>query len=173
MKKNEKCSKDLGWWEKKKFGNVRRELEEKKKLLAKVEAEAMRRGDNSQLRELKAKIHVLMDKETRMWSQRSRVLWLKNGDSNSKFFHNKATQRFRKNSILGIKDKSGNWQEQSEVIGDIIVEYFEDLFTTRNSAIEEGSLSFIPKLVTDEINEQLMREFMEWEIQETLDQMRP
>ena len=39
------------------------------------------------------------------------------------------------------------------MIGDIIVEYFEDLFTTSNSAIEEGSLSFIPKLVTDEINE--------------------
>ena len=97
----------------------------------------------------------------------------KNRDSNSKFFHNKATQRFRKNSILGIKDKIGNWQEQSEVIGDIIVEYFEDLFTTSNSAIEEGSLSFIPKLVTDEINEQLMREFMEWEIQEALDQIVP
>ena len=59
------------------------------------------------------------------------------------------------------------------MIGDIIVEYFEDLFTTSNSAIKEGSLSFIPKLVTDEINEQLMGEFMEWEIQEELDQIVP
>ena len=96
---------------------------------------------------------------------------MKNGDSNSKFFHNKATQRFRKNSILGIEDKRGKWQEQPEVIGDIIVEYFAELFTTRNSVIEEGSLSFIPRLVTDEINEQLMGEFMEWAIQEALDQM--
>ena len=63
------------------------------------------------LRELKAEVHDLMDKETRMWSQRSRVLWLKSGDSNSKFFHNKATQRFRKNSNLGIEDKRGNWQK--------------------------------------------------------------
>ena len=36
----------------------------RKKLLAKVEAEAMRRGDNSWLRELRDEIHVLMDKET-------------------------------------------------------------------------------------------------------------
>ena len=140
-------------------------------MIAKIEAETMRRGDNSQLRELKVEIHDLMDKETRMWSQRSRVLWLKNGDRNSKFFHKKATQRFKKNSILGIEDKRGNWQEQPEVIEDIIVEYFAKLFTTRNSVIEEGSLSFIPRLVTDEINEQLMGEFMEWGIQEALDQM--
>ena len=173
MQKIEKCSKDLEWWEKKVFGNVRRELEEKKKMLAKIKAETMRRGDNSQLRELKVEIHDLMDKETLMWSQRSRVLWLKNGDRNSKFFHKKATQRFKKNSILGIEDKRGNWQEQPEVIEDIIVEYFAELFTTRNSVIEEGSLSFIPRLVTDEINEQLMGEFMEWEIQKALDQMAP
>ena len=53
------------------------------------------------------------------------------------------------------------------------MEYFEELFTTRNSVIEESSLSFIPRLVIDEINEQLMGEFMEWEIQEALDQMAP
>ena len=35
MQKIEKCSKDLEWWEKKVFGNVRRELVEKKKMLAK------------------------------------------------------------------------------------------------------------------------------------------
>ena len=173
LKKIEKCSKDLEWWEKNVFGNVKRGLEENKRMLAKVEAKTMRRGDNARLRELKAEIHVLMDKETQIWSQRSRVLWLKNGDSNSKFFHNKANQRFRKNYVLGIEDKMGIWQEQPEAIGDTIVEYFEELFTTRNSAIKESSLSFIPRLVTYEINEQLMGEFMEWEIQEALDQMAP
>ena len=53
------------------------------------------------------------------------------------------------------------------------MEYFAELFTTRNSVIEDGSLSFIPRSVTDEINEQLMGEFMEWEIQEVLHQMAP
>ncbi|XP_075656619.1 uncharacterized protein LOC142626791 [Castanea sativa] len=128
MKKMEKCSKALEEWEKNEFGSIRRELEDKKKLLARIEAKTMRGGDNSRLRELKAEIHDLMDKETRMWCQRSRVLWLKNGDK---------------------------------------------LFTARNSVIEEDALSFIPRLVTDEINEQLMGEFMEWEIQEALHQMEP
>ena len=35
----------------------------------------------------------------------------------------------------------------------------------------DDSLSFIPQLVTDEINEQLTGEFMDWEIQEALKQM--
>ena len=32
LKKIEKCSKDLEWWEKNCFGNVRMDLEEKKKI---------------------------------------------------------------------------------------------------------------------------------------------
>lgn len=145
----------------------------KKKLLAKVEVEALRRGVNTRLRELKAEIHVLMDRETQLWSQRSRVLWLKNGDSNSKFFHNRATQRFRKNSILGIKDRGGNWQEQPDLIGDIIVDFLGELFTTCNPAMEDDSLSFTPQLVTDKINEQLTGEIMSWEVQNALKQMAP
>ena len=58
---------------------------EEKKLLARVEVEAMRCGNNSWVRELKSKVNVLLDKEIRLWSQRSRVLWLKKGDNNSKF----------------------------------------------------------------------------------------
>ena len=82
-------------------------------MLAKVEAEALRRGDNTRLRELKAEIHVLMDRETQLWSQRSRVLWLKNGDSDSKFFHNKATYGLGKILFLELKIEVGigksNW----------------------------------------------------------------
>lgn len=48
----------------------------KKKLLAQAEIEAMQSGDNSQIRELKNEINVLLDREARMWSQRSRVKWV-------------------------------------------------------------------------------------------------
>ena len=59
------------------------------------------------------------------------------------------------------------------MIGDIIVDFFGELFTTCNPAMEDDSLSFIPQLVTDEINEQLTGEFMGWEVQAALKQMAP
>ena len=52
----EKCGRDLSWWEKNVFGNVRRELEKLKKLLPKAEEEAILRGDNTRVRELKKEI---------------------------------------------------------------------------------------------------------------------
>ena len=80
---------------------------EKKKLLVIVEKEATRSGNKSRVRSLKLEINVLLDTENRMWCQRSRVLWLSNGDSNSKFFHTKATQCFRKNFIQGLRVDMG------------------------------------------------------------------
>ena len=87
-----------------------------------------------------------------------------------KFFITKQLNDLGKVPFLEIKIK--------EVIGKSNQMWLETslwsiLITTRISTIEECSLSFIPKLVTDEINEQLMGEFMEWEIQEALDQMAP
>lgn len=56
--------------------HTKRIEKKKKKLLAQAEIEAMQSGDNSRIRELKNEINVLLDREARMWSQRSRVKWV-------------------------------------------------------------------------------------------------
>lgn len=45
-------------------------------MLVAAELEVMRTGNNSNVCLLKAKVNVLIDRESRMWSQRARVLWL-------------------------------------------------------------------------------------------------
>ena len=87
--------------------------------------ESIHESENS-----KAEINVLLDREIRMWSQRSRVLWLSKGDSNSKNFHSKATHKHRKNTILGIRDKWGRWQDQPNGIGQTLIDFYGELFTT-------------------------------------------
>ena len=53
---------------------MRQELIKKRELLRRAEFEAQVSGVNHRVRELKTEIDVLMDREARMWAQRSRLL---------------------------------------------------------------------------------------------------
>ena len=108
LKMVDKCGQDLEWWNYNIFGNVRKELAKKKELLIQAEQEAQEIRLNTRVRALKEEINILLDREARMWSQRSHTLWLKNGDKNMRFIHCRATRRFRKNVIRGIMDESNN-----------------------------------------------------------------
>ena len=67
LKKVEKCGKELTWWDLNVFGNVRKELEEKNKLLIQAEREATISRSNWRVRGLKSEINILLDKEARKW----------------------------------------------------------------------------------------------------------
>ena len=107
LRKVEKCGKELGQWEKNVFGNVRLELNQLKKDLAREERVAMVNGNNFKVRQIKKEIEVLQDKEAMMWAQRSRILWANQGDKNTKYFHSCASKRYRKNLMEGIRDDGG------------------------------------------------------------------
>ena len=90
-------------WNRDVFGKVRHELIKKKELLRKAELVAQASGVNHRVRELNREIGVLMDREARMWAQRSRLLWAGHGDKNTKYFHSRATKRLKKKSDLGYQ----------------------------------------------------------------------
>ena len=86
----------------------KREIERKRKELAKAEERAIRGGDLGPMKTLQEEINLLLDKEATMWRQRAKILWLKDGDKNTKFFHSKASQRRRRNYIIRLLDAGGN-----------------------------------------------------------------
>ena len=67
-----------------------------------------------------------------MWKQRSRNTWLKEGDSNTRYFHCRANRRNRRNLILALEDESGNWVEDEGQMGRLVQGYFESIFTNSN-----------------------------------------
>lgn len=59
------------------------------------------------INKLKNEINTLLHHEEVFWRQRSRSIWLKARDKNTRFFHQRASQRHMKKSIDGLNDKEG------------------------------------------------------------------
>ncbi|KAK9993986.1 hypothetical protein SO802_023689 [Lithocarpus litseifolius] len=108
-----------------------------------------------------------------MWKQRSRNAWLKEGDSNSRFFHCRANQRNRRNFIAGLEDSDGEWREDEGRIGSIIENYFQDIYTTSNPSGFEEILSGIHPAISEEDASLLGHEFQASEVKLAFDQMAP
>ena len=62
--------------------------------------------------------------EEMFWRQKSRVLWLREGDRNSKYFHALVKQRRAKNRITQLLDENGNVVEDEEGLVAIATSYF-------------------------------------------------
>ncbi|KAL0006672.1 hypothetical protein SO802_008174 [Lithocarpus litseifolius] len=173
LAKVEKCGKDLTWWDKNAFGNVRRELDRLRKLLTKAKSEAMISGSNFRVLQLKKEIDVLLDRESTMWAQRSRLLWARQRDRNTKYFHSQATRRHRRNKVEGIRDEEGNWREKQNDVAEVLVEYFKGLFTASELNGSQEVLSSIPTIIDEEMNTMLGQDFSEQEVAASLKQMAP
>ena len=108
-----------------------------------------------------------------MWKQRSCNPWLKEGDKNTRFFHEKANTRKQRNTILGVMDESDNWHENEEEIAEIITEYYQKLFITSQPVISLELLDAIQMSVTPQMNHILTKAFTAIEVKKALDQMYP
>ena len=165
MKKIETCGTELTKWSKNNFGNVRRELEKKRQLLAQAERVAINGGSVQRMKKLEQEINVLMDREAKLWRQRAKIQWLKDRDHNTTFFHSKASQRRRKNHIKGLYNHKGQWNTHPDRIADTILQFYQELFTTSSPDSIEEILEQIPQVVSADMNQELTREFMAEEVE--------
>ncbi|KAM2071929.1 hypothetical protein ACFX1T_040300 [Malus domestica] len=83
-----------------------------------------------EIRNLMVTIDKLEEKNELFWRQRSRVKWLREGDSNSRFFHQTTIQRRRFNKIEKLQDGLGVWWEDEASIKRIVNDHFTNLLTT-------------------------------------------
>ncbi|XP_075655069.1 uncharacterized protein LOC142625268 [Castanea sativa] len=95
------------------------------------------------------------------------------GDRNTKFFHAVASQRRRRNKIVGLQSPSGEWQEDQGEIDGIILEYFGNIFKSDQSTNAEFNLEAINHRVSPDMNESLLAEFKVEELWRALKQMNP
>ena len=56
----------------------------------------------------KDKLAKLLVQEDQHWKQRAKAHWLKDGDQNTKFFHNMASWRQKRSSISKLRNEEGD-----------------------------------------------------------------
>ena len=112
-----------------------------------------------------------MLKQEFYWAQWSQLVWLKSGDKNTKFFHSKASQRYLKNFIQGIKNSEGVWVDRIEDVAGVAVQYFENLFSSGRSDRVEECLNAVNHRMSSNMLNILSGEFSADEVKTALFQM--
>ena len=92
-----------------------------------------------------------------MWNQRAKSDWLQHGDQNTKYFHCKSIGQNKWNFVSGLEDEFGEWIEEENQIGDLLVRYYSNLFTSSNPTQLDPVLIGVEPRVLEEMNEQLLR----------------
>ena len=87
------CLSQMSRWANKRFGDVPRKIEEVKRGLDELYGHEEEAGVLERIRRLEVRLDDLLESEEIWCAQRSRAMWLQHGDKNSKFFHQKASQR--------------------------------------------------------------------------------
>ena len=81
---------------------------------------------------LNLELNEWLEKEELKWKQKSRELWLKEGDRNSKFFHLSTLVRKRRNSIVKIKLDNVEWIHSRDEIERYFTAQFQNVYQSSN-----------------------------------------
>ena len=153
------CRRGFSSWSRTSFGNVKFRIREVECLLKQAEEISTQGRDHHRVSLLRQELHSLLAKEERLWRQHSRADWLQAGDQNTQYFHCRATQRQRRNRVTRLRSSDGQWTSNYNQVPPLFVEYYKSLFQTANPEQIEEVLENIQQVVTEETNNQLIKEF--------------
>lgn len=125
-------------WNREVYGNI---FKRKRRLLGRLEGidQSLLAGPNERLTHLKkdlwSQYNALLDQEEAYWFQQGRSQWLRLGDRNTRYFHQKALVRRRGNKIEALLNDREEWVYAEKDIQQALVSYFQSFFRSSNSNI--------------------------------------
>lgn len=168
------CAAALTEWNRNHFGIVQKRVRDCEKKFKAIRRRIQTSEAQEEEKVLMAEMDSLLERENVMWRQKSRQDWLTHGDRNTKFFHSRATERKRRNTIKSLCGPENN--EVSDVVGmgALVNGFYSDLFA---SGIDSSNFSEVTDTITPMItatdNASLLRPFTPTEVKTALFQMSP
>ncbi|KAL6228156.1 hypothetical protein ACLB2K_002110 [Fragaria x ananassa] len=157
------------------FGNLKQKIELKAigDRLKLIMQQPYSTAQYEEPRSLHIKRSQILAQQEKYWRQRSRAIWLKDGDRNLAYFHRKAFSKKHRNTITGLKDENGILQDNPHMIRQMMYEYSQKIFNGEGT--DEAAIPEIFKAtqttVTSEMNTDLLLPYSNEEIREALFQM--
>ena len=94
----------------------------------------------------------LSAQEEQMFRQKSRIQWLKEGDKNTAYFHQKVKSNWNHNKIQKVKDNGGHEVYDKEQVKEVFVRYFSHLFNDPTPSTPMFSIFSQTDLFEDRLN---------------------
>ncbi|OMO56897.1 reverse transcriptase [Corchorus capsularis] len=162
-------------WNKEDIGNL---FEKKKKLRARIgglqRSLAVQRSHQLELleEELLKEYNLILKQEETFWAQKSRVQWIQHGERNTRFFHVSTICRRRRNKISMLRNEDGEWILEQDHVQELVVKYFQDLYTAESR--DWVSLGLLEQPKISEVDSRLLcRDISAGEVRDALFQMKP
>lgn len=167
-------------WNKNNFNNIFEEKNQLEKEITNLNNIVIEQGMNDlsyhKEKELLAKYNDILLKEEIFRKQKSRESWLKEGDSNTKFFHNTTNYKRSINRIVKIKTPEGCITEDPDQIATVIINFYKSLLNNIEAVdlnAQNDMLKAKPKLITESDNKIMNNKLSLEEVKTAVFQLHP
>lgn len=150
-----RCIEEVAAWGQDFTGNFKKRIDQCKKVIKITKGRMDTDAIQINQRATKELTKILTQQEI-FWKQRSKQLWLKEGDKNSKFFHAMARARRKNNQIQFLLNEEGEQVDWEGGLQNQMIDYFYNLFASAESNWQPV-IRCIDCKITNEQNEALLK----------------
>lgn len=158
-------------WRRKNNTNSAKRIKELKMIIDKAHTDPSISIDHINL--LRRELDTEYKNEEKFWYQKSRVQWLKEGDRNTRFFHASSKNRIARNRLCSIVTDKNETVYGNQRIAREAERYFTELFTSTSHHNIDHVLRYITPMVTEEMNESLIKSVTDEEVKNALFSIGP
>ena len=159
-------------WNKEVFGHCQVRINQIMQNITEIQKKPPSDGNGRLEEALQVELSEWLARTEVLWKQKSRELWLKEGDRSTKFFHMSTIIRRRRNHIDAIKSEDGQWITNPNQIRKLFFNSFKNLFSEEEVTFPSHLENLMPKSISKEDNVILKRIPSPEEIKEALFQMQ-